>query len=89
MQTLICQMPSSSITGMLCSLLTTNLSSAVSTYDAGSLNYYLTTTTKKELLDLHYIIVALLLTTFADGEFTVEANKSFEPFFICHTQGSK
>ena len=53
MQTLICQMPSSSITGMLCSLLnTTNLSSAVSTYDAGSLNYYLTTTTKKELLDL-------------------------------------
>ena len=52
MQTLIFQMPSSSITGMLCSLLTTNLSSAVSTYDAGSLNYYLTTTTKKELLDL-------------------------------------
>ena len=88
MQTLICQMPSSSITGMLCSLLN-SLSSAVSTYDAGSLNYYLTTTTKKELLDLHYIIVALLLTTFADGEFTVEANKSFEPFFICHTQGSK
>ena len=28
-------------------------------------------------------------TTFADGEFKVEANKSFEPFFICHKQGKE